>query len=139
MGDMIHIYSTSYYLGEELEYGNLKEFEYKDKVWSSGAGGDWPFPLANILNNEIIVQIATEVAVEVAVSTIKTLYSKFKDKKSPKTEELRKNKKVIITGGKLVIKVEIDGQYVGAVGEENIDLIDYEFMNKIMKDYKKNQ
>ncbi|WP_159638698.1 hypothetical protein [Erysipelothrix anatis] len=84
MENKIFVSSTAFDIGDEIENGVLKDFEFNSMIQASGVGGDWHLPLANIMNNEIVINIVSTIAVETAILIVKTLYTKFKGKQSKK-------------------------------------------------------
>ena len=79
MKQYINITSAYYDISDELEEGVLQDVEYKEYLTCQGVGGEWHKVLANVVRNEIFINIVGGVASHIILSVIKDVYKKFKD------------------------------------------------------------
>lgn len=132
-GPFITISSLNYSIDEELDTGVLKDIDNKELISINGKGGDGFQFLANVIRNEIFMTFAGIIAGEIIKNTIETVYKNFKNKKSKKAETFKNNPNVIFVGGDLVIHVTINGDYIGVVGDKNINTLDEKKFDELVE------
>ena len=131
MKQYINITSAYYDISDELEEGVLQDVEYKEYLTCQGVGGEWHKVLANVVRNEIFINIVGEVASHIILSVIKDVYKKFKDYcKEGKKEDLEDSEQVIVVEADLILHVYYEGEYQGAIGPKTIHDLDEETIRK---------